>query len=558
MSSLFREGSLGAILFTAQIITEKDIETALEEQKRTGLRFGEALVSLGIVMQEDIDWALSNQLDIPYVRIMKETVDPAAVQLVPANIARKFNLLPLIRTGDELRIAIADPLDKEAVAEVERVSGCAVSISKGLLREIREMQTHFYGEAAENVLLGFSSSYFSAAVLETINSDITGAKLLDFLLRYMLRKGITSLSFQPLHERVTVTGRQGEASRTIGTMPCAHYDGFLSLVKNRAGISCSDGGTESAALNFAVRGERVQFQVVMMQAGSRTFVTFKPLVSGFFPESIAALETSERNRQLLQALASVPEGMVLFPVMEGEERVRLMAALLEECRRAGRDALLLGRGFSFCSGVFPVVPVARCDPETGSWIRAALAHEPSVVAVEELSDSAAISAAIDAVLNGKLLFGGMPVPDVRAMLRQLFFLRERHPVLPIYLRGIVASRGVRLLCPACREENGSSVPKITLPPEKTPPVFFRSKGCPVCRYTGYSGKRYLVEAAAFDGEMAEMFISSKSVGDLMHSFMQSGFHGISEEAAALLHAGEITAEEFALVRTDNGERLWPE
>ena len=127
MSSLFREGTLGAILYTSQIITEKDIETALEEQKRTGLRFGETLVSLGIVMQEDIDWALSNQLDIPYVRIRKETVDPAAVQLVPAHIARKFNLLPLIRTGDELRIAIADPLDKEAVTEVERVTGCAAS-----------------------------------------------------------------------------------------------------------------------------------------------------------------------------------------------------------------------------------------------------------------------------------------------------------------------------------------------------------------------------------------------------------------------------------------------
>jgi len=341
-------------------------------------------------------------------------------------------------------------------------------------------------------------------------------------------------------------------------MPSAHFDGFLSLVKNRAGISCSDGGSESAALSFAVKGERVQFQVVMMQAESRTFVTIKPLVSGFFPESIAALETSERNRKLLQTLASLPEGMVIFSAMDGEERVRLMAALLEECRRGGRDALLLGRGFSFCSGVFPVVPVARCDPDTGSWIRAALSHEPAVVAVEELSDSAAITAAIDAVLNGKLLFGGMPVPDVRAMLRQLFFLRERHPLLPSYLRGIVASRGVGLLCPACKAESGSSLPRITLPPEKTPPVFFRSTGCPVCRYTGYSGKRYLVEAAAFDGEMVDIFISSKSGGELIHCLMQSGFHGISEEAAALLHAGEITAEEFLSVRMDNGERLWPE
>ena len=67
-----------------------------------------------------------------------------------------------------------------------------------------------------------------------------------------------------------------------------------------------------------------------------------------------------------------------------------------------------------------------------------------------------------------------------------------------------------------------------------------------------------MEAVAFDGEMAEMFISSKSAGDVMHSLSQSGFQGISEEAATLLHAGEITAEEFASVRTYNGERSWPE
>jgi len=139
MSELLRKGSLGDILFTSQIITESDIQAALEEQQRTGQRFGEVLVNLGIVTQEDIDWALSNQLDIPYIRLKKEMIDPEAIGLIPAGLARTYNFIPLIRASGELSIAIADPLNRPAIEAIERQTGLSVNISVALIREIREM-----------------------------------------------------------------------------------------------------------------------------------------------------------------------------------------------------------------------------------------------------------------------------------------------------------------------------------------------------------------------------------------------------------------------------------
>src|SRR5512137_726094 len=100
MDSLVKDGSIGSVLFKSRIITEEDIKAALEEQKLSGCRIGEALVKLGIVTQEDIDWALSNQLNIPYIRLNQETIDRSAVELVPAALARKFNLIPIYRTTD--------------------------------------------------------------------------------------------------------------------------------------------------------------------------------------------------------------------------------------------------------------------------------------------------------------------------------------------------------------------------------------------------------------------------------------------------------------------------
>ena len=185
MPEKIKKGSMGAILSACNIIDEDDITAAMEEQRRSGARFGEALINLGIVTQEDIDWALSNQLDIPYIRLKVDMIDPDAVRLVQAATARKFNLIPLIKAGNELSIAIADPLNRAAIEAVEQQTGCQVNISVALVREIREMIAACYG-SNENEQLGFESSAFSEKALEAINGDVSGAKLLDYLLVLVL------------------------------------------------------------------------------------------------------------------------------------------------------------------------------------------------------------------------------------------------------------------------------------------------------------------------------------------------------------------------------------
>ena len=118
-----KKKALGDILSESRIISADDVAAALNEQQQSGARFGEALIKLGIVTQEDIDWALSNQLDIPYIRLKKDMIDPEAVALIPASMARSCNAIPLIKAGGELNIAIADPLNRVAIEALERQSG---------------------------------------------------------------------------------------------------------------------------------------------------------------------------------------------------------------------------------------------------------------------------------------------------------------------------------------------------------------------------------------------------------------------------------------------------
>ena len=233
-----KKGSLGEILSACNIINENDIAAALELQGRTGARLGEALINLGIVTQEDIDWALSNQLDLPYIRLKADMIDPDAVRLVPAATARKFNLIPLIKAGGELSIAMSDPLNKAAIAAVEQLSGCQVNVSVALIREIREMIEACYGTSGQEQL-GFASGAFSEKVLETINSDLSGGKLLDYLLIFIVQNRLSSLSLQPMGEAVLINGRRIGVTRPVGSLAGTYYPDVTIKIRKSIGNTAS-------------------------------------------------------------------------------------------------------------------------------------------------------------------------------------------------------------------------------------------------------------------------------------------------------------------------------
>jgi len=559
VSTLFREGSLGAILYKSEIITEKDIETALEEQKRSGLRFGEALVSLGIVRQEDIDWALSHQLDIPYVRIRPESVDTAAIQLVPAEIARKYDLFPLIKTGDELRIAIADPLNREAVVEVERVSGCSASISMGLLREIREMQDMFYGQAAARELLGFSSQSFPAAVVEEINSDMAGIKLIDYLIRYLFQKGLRSLSLKPLLGRVEIAARKEGDTKVIGSLGLKHFGDVLASVRKMSEVFADDGISSAGIISWTSRRQGMQVQVEMLRAGPWEYVTLKPSVGSQLPRCLADLGLPAATLDILKSFAAAPSGIVLVAAPDDKLRTRLMEVMIQESAGTARDVVLVGKGFAFSGDRFPVVPLDRCVHGTERWITALLAHEPAVIAVEDLSDAAALRSASDAAQAGKLLFGGRQAAGVRELLGQLCSMGEHHPALPVSLRGLVAVRSMPVLCLTCRREVAAAVPELHLIQEHLPSVNPTPQGCSACGHTGYSGQRILVEAVAFDVTAGKLFDTPSPDGSEIDRYLKhQNFFGMVNDAAAMLRAGDITAESFAALTRDSGEQPWPE
>ncbi len=538
-----KKGKLGTILAASRIITESDVNAALEEQARTGCRLGEALVNLGIVSQEDVDWALSNQLDIPYIRLKRELVDPEAIGLMSADMARRFVCIPLFMAGNELNIAIADPLNRTAIEYVELHTGMRVSISVAVASEILGMIEECYG-SPQHENLGFESSVFSTTVLEVINSDLSGARLLDGLLISIIKNQLSSLSMQPLNDRVVVRGRRTGLSREVGFLSLNHYPDFVGMLRKRASIVAGTEPVSTGNLLFEYRNRTFDFHVALMRASEGEMITLRLEAPVKLAERISEMDLPKDELLAFVQLANAEGGLSFFASHSVMVRNRFIGLMLEEIDTRGKNVIILGDDSGWIGDRFSRVPFPRVASERARLISAALDHDLDILVIQELDEALSMNAACKAAMCGVRVLAGLDVRDAGDAVRQILFCQQHVPALPLQVNGFVSSIGVRRLCQECRMPYHPTPEEVAaMGLEQAPDVFYRSSGCDHCGDSGFMDRHILLDVLPFDTELRQLFLKGGDVAAL-EEYLKRRPNSFAREGARMLADGELSPDEY--------------
>lgn len=544
MNEIIKPGSLTEILFRSQMVTEADVNRALEEQKRTGLRLGELFVKLGIVTQEDIDWALSSHLNIPLVKLDRKAIDPDAVGCVPAELALAHGLIPLFRIGEEISIAMVDPLDREAIRAVGAATGCSVTVSISRAHEVREMQKMFYG-GSTGESLGLETAVCSRLELAKVNADLTGAACAELFLRHLAGARWDALIGHPNGKQAILLARSARNLREVGRLPPGGY----AILVRRLRLMCGlDGAAPAQEGSFAFPvdgGERcIQALFLEAEGGDRLTVTRKVLSS--FPASIGGFRSNHGAREEISALAAAPRGLVLFCGRDRAERSRMLDLFLDGADIPGRNIMLFGGTAGRGAERFPRIPTDGCSTEDlQARLEAAIDHDLDALAIEDISDGRLFVSAGKAAMRGKLVLAGLPFDDRTTLFRRLSVLWRSHAFFPAYLRGIVSCRSVLALCPDCREEcvpAPDELAALSLP--SRPARFFRGTGCSACNHTGNGERIHLLDVVPFTRELRDAFESSRDGEKAVRFLRRAGNGGLEDEGIKLLASGEISLDEY--------------
>jgi type IV pilus assembly protein PilB len=544
MGTLIKEGAIGSVLARSRIISEEDIKAALDEQRKTGCRFGEALVKLGIVTQEDIDWALSNQLNIPYVRLKEDMIDKEAVELVPESVARKFNLIPIFRAGDEIGIALADPLNKAAIDAVEQLTGCHAIVSIPIIRELREMLDIFYGPPDTGCTFGFSSRFFPEKILDSINNDTGGARFLDLMLLYIIKNKLNSVSLQPLGDFVSVIGRQGKLTREIGRLAIDYYPDLLMHIRKHGKIQGCTDISACGSFGFQYKSETFFFRVLTLRGQGGDYVTFKIHVPFLFPGNYSELGASEEIMPAFREMLSTGRGMVLFNAATIEECSCVMDMFLQEYDTAGKTVIILGEGAGKGNKRFPCIYFRNgSKQEMESVIAAVLEHDPDILVFEDVNGEQSFMTAALAAMRGKIVLCGISCRDASEIPGRLMEFRHNITMLE-QIRGIVSFRAGMIPCAEClRDMPGGE--------ESAATENFRSmsgcrpvKGCRACGDSGFSGRKIMVDAIPFTPEMVKVFSSVHDADEALEYLQGKGYNGKWKEWNELLRTGGVIPAEY--------------
>jgi type II secretory ATPase GspE/PulE/Tfp pilus assembly ATPase PilB-like protein len=535
--SAVKTATLGEILLQAKIITAAQIETALNEQKRSGLRFGKALISLGIVTKEDIDWALSSQLGIPFIKPKKELIDAAALEEIPARICRTYELLPLIKTDDELSIAMSDPLDKEAISAVGLFSNLPLNISLASTADILKMIDELYGFDDE-ARLDFDSPLFNVKELETIRNDGSARLLLERLFNHLVRLNLSSLSLQPEAESVIIHGRLAGHRQLIGRLAKKHYPALLAQLEEL--VIDADG-----CLIYGYRGNNIRIKRSILKGFAGEYLSLRREFYTAFPETLTELNIPLDQKQKLAQLVDCKSGLVFVAARNDVDRCHFMELLLRPTDLEQRVVLGLGASFGKNNATFPCFPLPYAQRDQADLIIASLEHEPEILMIEEATRLDASTAAAFATLGGRKVIAGLTLQKLKNVLTLLLQNRRYIPLLSSIMKGIVVFRSINLLCKSCRHEYAPTQATLnSLALEQQPARFYRASGCDACNFSGIGEQRVLFDLLYFDDELIKLLAGATSAEEFITQLGKRGYQGINHGSAMLLQNGVVSPEEF--------------
>jgi type IV pilus assembly protein PilB len=574
--------ALGAILRERELITEEQLNAAIEQQKRTDRRLGQVLIDMGATTQDAVLGALSIQLGLPGIRINAYTVDAEAIGALPEKVARGHGAFPISKVGTTLTVAVATPQDLETTDDLRFASGCEIRTVVALEDEIaaaldRYYQTdgipHQLAEQIEEVVVEapFVERRTSGdrrqgrgggrRVTDLLESDPdkfdeaaerSAVTIIDRVLARAAGEGASDIHLESTSDSFRVRFRVDGTFREIATFAPQLAAPVVSRLKVLSGMDIAEHRLPQDGRFSATVGTR------RLDLRSSTYPTMygEKAVLRLLDRSTLRLqlETMGMRGKVLEQFRNLirrPEGMILVTGPTGSGKTSTLYASLAELVETGKHIITIEDPVEYAlSGVNQGQTNEKAGFTFARGLRAILRQDPDVIMVGEIRDPETMSTAVEASLTGHLVFSTLHTNSAVSTVARVVDMGLEPYLLSSCLVGIVAQRLVRRICPTCRTEIPTPHGVAHLFPDGAPETLHRGKGCQDCRGTGYRGRVAIHELLAMNEELRNLILKRASEGKLAEAAARSGMIGLRDECLNRVMEGETTLEEVVRLTHD--------
>ena len=550
---------LGEILVQQKLLTEAQLKSALEEQKKTGRRLGRVFIEQGFISEEQISRALSRQLGAPYIDLKHYNIKRDLIAKLPETQARRFRAMVLEDKADTYVVGMADPTDLTAYDEIarqlKRDIELAVVTETELLRaidrsyrgteEITGLAHALEADLGDSAVIDFAALATTPGMeeapvvklLQTVFEDATQARASDIHIEPQERK---------LRIRFRIDGvlhLQTEADPKIGSA-------VVLRLKLMSGLDIAEKRLpQDGRFNVKVRNVAVDVRISTMPTQHGESVVMRLLNQG---GGLLGLDNIGMPANMLTKLREVihrPSGMVLVTGPTGSGKTTTLYAALNELNTTERKIITVEDPVEYrLPGISQIQINDKIELTFDRVLRSALRQDPDVVLVGEMRDEKTVETGLRAAMTGHMVFSTLHTNDAVGTPIRLLDMGAPRYMVALSLQLVIAQRLARVLCESCsenyqplpaehewlRSELGDSVDQYT---------YKHGRGCSYCNGTGYVGRTGIYEMLEMTKPVVEA-ANGDDIGLMIKvSRGQIGRETLRHHAAQLAAAGRTSPVE---------------
>ena len=547
---------LGELLKSSGIISDEQLEVALELQKQTKQRLGDILIEYNFITSSELIEALQMQLGIDFIDLTAVSIPVELTKSVPRNVAKEHCIVPVKLSGDNLCIAMSDPLDFIAQEVVKKISGKNVIPMIATKKAIEQVIATLYGSegtarAIEDMKREMSAGdIIPGQITETADEDINKAPAIRFVNSIIERAFLeraSDIHIEPQKEEVVVRMRIDGLLRKILTVPSDLQSTVISRLKIMGGMNISEHKIpQDGHAMITVKDHSIDIRMSVMPTIYGEKIVLRLLDKSSYEISKHTIGLTKEDEARYDALLQNSNGIILLVGPTGSGKSTTMCAMLSELAGEEVNVVTLEDPVEY-----NIAGVNQCqiNEKTGmtfaSGLMAVLRQDPDIIGVGEIRDSETAAIAARAAITGHLVLSTLHTNDSVSAVHRLMDIGVEPYMISSALKGVISQRLVRKICPHCRTSyQPSDEEKRLLGISETEDLqLYRGEGCPECHHSGYSGRQAVFEILVLTKKMRRMISEGASEEQLSDEAAAGSFTSMKQACRKLVIEGVTTAEE---------------
>lgn len=560
---------LGDLLVENKLISEAQLNAALDEQKKTHRKLGKTLIDLGYIAESELLTLLSQQLNIPYLNLKQHSVDPETFKRIPEILARRFRAIALSVEGEEVLIGMTDPSDIYTYDELQKALKCPIKVAAISESDLlHHLDTSYRSgdqiDSLAEVLddeLAETDFDLQSLTNSTSTADAPVVKLLQAIFEDAITMQASDIHIEPDTNVLRIRQRIDGVLQEKLVEETRIASALTSRLKLMAGMNISEKRLpQDGRFNIKVKNKNIDVRVSTMPMVDGESVVMRLLDHSQGLLNFDKLGIPNNVLSPLRQLIKKPHGLLLVTGPTGSGKTTTLYAALNEINSATSKIITAEDPVEY---QLPRINQVQIHEKIGlsfpTVLRTALRQDPDIILIGEMRDKETVDIGLRAAMTGHLVFSTLHTNDAISTVNRLLDMGAEGFLVATSLQAVLAQRLVRRLCPHCRQRHILDdhtklwLKQITID-DNALATFYQATGCQECNHSGYKGRMGIYElliitpalASALQNNDMALFIKlatqQQSHQTLSINALQRAKEGVTSLEEVLRIAGDLSVQ----------------